>query len=94
MRVTRIESRASAAAQVLVVAAILGAALAAVFLPLMNYAQAMGEAREYRIWVAEWVFFDVVLTAVLCRRELAVLLGRRQPDSRPGEPGSAPPSEG
>jgi hypothetical protein len=36
----------------------------------MAYEQAMGNTREYWIWVWEWVGFTVVLTLVLCRQEI------------------------
>jgi hypothetical protein len=52
------------------VALIIGAALGTIFWQLMAYEQAMGNTREYWIWVWEWVGFTVVLTLVLCRQEI------------------------
>ena len=72
-------SRGPAIGLILVVAAILGGALAFIFLPLMGYARAQHDDREFRIWLAEWVFFDVVLTAFLTRKEIAFLFRRPPP---------------
>ena len=72
-----VSSRGGAIGLILLVAAILGGALAFVFLPLMSYARAMHDEREFRIWLAEWIFFDVALTAFLTRKEIAFLFRRR-----------------
>lgn len=79
---TRVESRLSALGQMALVAAILAGALSMVFLPLMRYSLAMKDLHEYRMWIGEWVLFDVTLTAALCRRELGVLLGLRSPGKK------------
>jgi hypothetical protein len=68
--------------QILFVAVVIGATLAAIFLPLMSFERAMGDQKQYNIWVAEWVFFDLLLTFVLCRQEIFSLI-RRKP-SPPG----------
>ena len=82
-------SRASAAGAIVVVAIVLGLTLAFIFVPLMNFSRAMGDLREYRLWIAEWIGIDVVLTAFLCRKEIITLIrGPRRsletPESPPG----------
>jgi hypothetical protein len=71
--------RLGPAASIFLVAVILGATLGAVFLPLMSYSLAMKDAREFWIWVGEWIGADLALTAFLCRKEIAALVKRQPP---------------
>ncbi|MBI4466001.1 MAG: hypothetical protein HY656_01050 [Acidobacteria bacterium] len=64
----------------LLVAVVLGALLSTVFGPLMEFERLMGNQREYRIWLGEWVTATLLLTALLCRQELRALV-RRKPSS-------------
>lgn len=58
---------------ILFVAVVIGAALSVIFWPLMKFERAMGNQKEYNIWIAEWVAADVLLTLVLCRQEIRAL---------------------
>lgn len=83
-------SGGGAAGSILLVAALLGAALGAVFLQLMSYSLAMKDYREFWIWLEEWAGADLLLTALLCRREILTLV-KGKPAA---EGGAAPPPRG
>jgi hypothetical protein len=59
------------------VALVVGAALGAIFLPLMAYEQLMRDEKAFWIWVAEWIGLDLALTAFLCRKEIRALVPKK-----------------
>lgn len=65
--------------QILFVAVVIGATLSVIFLPLMEFERLSGNEREYRVWLVEWVVFDVLLTLGLCRKELRALIRCKPP---------------
>jgi len=71
--------RLGSVASILLVALILWITLGTIFLQLMSYSLAMHDTREFWIWVGEWIGGDLVLTAFLCRKEIAALVKRRPP---------------
>ncbi|MDA2913682.1 hypothetical protein MYX77_06945 [Acidobacteriia bacterium AH_259_A11_L15] len=71
-------SKGRAFLSIVVVAIVNGAALSFIFWPLMDFERLSHNEREYTIWLLEWIGFDLLLTAFLCRREIGSLFGRKK----------------
>lgn len=71
-------SKGRALLSILVVAIVIGASLSFIFWPLMEFERLSGNEREYYTWLLEWIGFDLLLTALLCRREIGSLIGRKK----------------
>ncbi len=78
-------SRRRAILSIVFVALVVGAALGAIFLQLMVYELLMQDEKAFWIWVAEWIGFDLALTAFLCRKEIRALLPKASRGEGVGE---------
>lgn len=66
--------KARAILSILLVALVIGGALGAIFVQLIQFELLSKNEGMARIWVIEWIVFDLALTAFLCRREIRALL--------------------
>ena len=72
-------SRIQVLLNILLVALVIGGALATVFVQLISFEVASGNGQAVRIWLLEWVGFDVLLTGFLCRQEIRSLFRPSSP---------------
>ncbi|MBI4465168.1 MAG: hypothetical protein HY647_10725 [Acidobacteria bacterium] len=68
---------ARALLSILLVALVIGGALGAIFVQLIQFELLSRNREMARTWVIEWIIADVLLTAFLCRREIRSLWGRK-----------------